>query len=139
MAELFVDTAGWVAHFDVAQPQHADASTLIGVCLAEGHQLVSSSYVLVELIALLTSRRQIPRSALIATVEVLRAWSHLTLVHVDVGLDAAGWSLLRSRPDKRWSLTDCVSFEIMRRRGIREALTTDHHFEQAGFIRLLTP
>jgi predicted nucleic acid-binding protein len=42
MPDLFVDTAGWVAHFDAAQPQHAAASTLIGVCLAERRRLVSS-------------------------------------------------------------------------------------------------
>jgi predicted nucleic acid-binding protein len=39
--------------------------------------------------------------------------------------------------DKEWTLTDCVSFVVMRERGITEALTQDHHFEQAGFIALL--
>lgn len=139
MPELFVDTAGWVAHFDVAQPQHAAASTLIGVCLAERRGLVTSNYVLVELVALLTSRRRIPRPAVIKCIESLRAWPHVAIVQVDPSLDDAAWSLLRSRPDKLWSLTDCASFEIMRRRGIREVLTTDHHFEQAGFARLLDP
>lgn len=45
--------------------------------------------------------------------------------------------LYASRPDKQWSLTDCISFEVMRREGITEALTGDHHFEQAGFVALL--
>jgi predicted nucleic acid-binding protein len=39
--------------------------------------------------------------------------------------------------DKDWSLTDCISFAAMHARGIREALTADHHFKQAGFITLL--
>jgi predicted nucleic acid-binding protein len=39
--------------------------------------------------------------------------------------------------DKEWSLTDCISFLLMRERGIHEALTHDHHFEQAGFVALL--
>jgi len=38
----------------------------------------------------------------------------------------------RARPDKSWSLTDCLSFVVMERRQLREALTTDRHFEQAG-------
>ncbi len=39
--------------------------------------------------------------------------------------------------DKDWSLTDCISFVVMHERGITEALTADHHFEQAGFVALL--
>ncbi len=43
----------------------------------------------------------------------------------------------RSRQAKEWSLVDCASFVFMGQRGILEALTTDHHFEQAGYVRLL--
>jgi hypothetical protein len=49
----------------------------------------------------------------------------------------AGLSLYRSRADKEWSMTDCISFVVMKERGIKEALTADHHFEQAGFKALL--
>jgi uncharacterized protein len=49
----------------------------------------------------------------------------------------AGVELFRSRSDKDWSLTDCISFVVMKERGITEALTGDHHFEQAGFVALL--
>jgi uncharacterized protein len=42
-----------------------------------------------------------------------------------------------SRRDKEWSLTDCISFVVMKERGLTEALTADHHFEQAGFKALL--
>jgi uncharacterized protein len=48
-----------------------------------------------------------------------------------------GVLLYDSRPDKQWSLTDCISFVVMGERGIREALTGDHHYEQAGFTALL--
>ena len=46
----------------------------------------------------------------------------------------AGIALYEARPDKDWSLTDCISFVMMEREKIGEALTGDHHFEQAGFI-----
>src|SRR5205814_1012964 len=48
-----------------------------------------------------------------------------------------GVKLFNARPDKKWSLTDCISFVVMEERGIHEALTADHHFEQAGFVALL--
>jgi len=48
-----------------------------------------------------------------------------------------GVQLYITRPDKRWSLTDCISFQVMEERKITEALTADHHFEQAGFVALL--
>jgi predicted nucleic acid-binding protein len=52
-------------------------------------------------------------------------------------LFSAGLELYRRRADKSWSLTDCMSFVVMWREGITEALTGDHHFEQAGFVALL--
>ena len=48
-----------------------------------------------------------------------------------------GFDLFSRRPDKEWSLTDCISFIVMSEEGITEALTGDHHFEQAGFTILL--
>ena len=48
-----------------------------------------------------------------------------------------GVRLYRERPDKDWSLTDCISFVVTGERKIREALTGDHHFEHAGFVALL--
>jgi hypothetical protein len=52
-------------------------------------------------------------------------------------LSDQGVELYSERPDKGWSLTDCISFIVMRHHGVTQALTGDHHFEQAGFIALL--
>jgi uncharacterized protein len=52
-------------------------------------------------------------------------------------LIAIGYDLYTRRPDKAWSLTDCVSFAVMAERSLTNALTHDHHFEQAGFRALL--
>jgi hypothetical protein len=60
-----------------------------------------------------------------------------TIVPPDMEAYERGLALYESHTDKRWSLTDCISFEIMRDHRMREALTADHHFEQAGFVALL--
>ena len=54
----------------------------------------------------------------------------------DVRMDKA-LTLFEQRPDKEWSLCDCTSFVVMQELGITEALSTDHHFDQAGFTALL--
>jgi predicted nucleic acid-binding protein len=61
------------------------------------------------------------------------------VVYVDEALHQSALEFLRKRLDKTWSLCDAVSFLLMQQRDITEALTTDHHFEQAGFVRLLHP
>ncbi len=60
-----------------------------------------------------------------------------SLIHVDEVLWQRGWDLFSKRPDKEWGLTDCISFVVMQERGVLRAFTSDHHFEQAGLIRLL--
>jgi predicted nucleic acid-binding protein len=69
--------------------------------------------------------------------ETIKTASWVEIVHIDPTIDNEAWKLLKNRPDKKWSLVDCSSFVLMQQRGIIEALTTDHHFEQAGFVRLL--
>jgi predicted nucleic acid-binding protein len=59
------------------------------------------------------------------------------VVPLDMDLYERAIRLYMDRPDKEWSLTDCVSFLVMEDRGLTEALTADHHFEQAGFVALL--
>ena len=58
-------------------------------------------------------------------------------MHISKEIDTKAWELLINRQDKEWSLVDCSSFIVMQDRKITESLTNDHHFEQAGFIRLL--
>ncbi len=65
------------------------------------------------------------------------AFDWVEIVHINESLDEKAWQFLANRLDKQWSLVDAVSFGAMEERDITEALTTDHHFEQAGFVRLL--
>ena len=59
------------------------------------------------------------------------------IIRASTELFRRGLRLYDERPDKEWSLTDCISFVVMRQRRIEQALTTDHHFQQAGFTILL--
>jgi predicted nucleic acid-binding protein len=64
---------------------------------------------------------------------------HVEIIWVDAGLHQSGLAPLGQRLDKSYSLCDAVSFVLMRERGIADALTTDDHFEQEGFSRVLKP
>lgn len=59
------------------------------------------------------------------------------IVPLSESLYGRAFEVFRSRPDKEWGLTDCVSFVVMQDLGITDALTADRHFEQAGFTALL--
>ncbi len=77
------------------------------------------------------------RKKLHALVNRIRSGQGYEWVSATPELLALGLDLHARRPDKEWSLTDCVSFVVMERRGVRRALAYDHHFEQAGFEALL--
>jgi predicted nucleic acid-binding protein len=137
VAEVFADTSGWATYFIRTEPLHVTARKLIRQWEADGTRVITTNYILAELVTILTSRFREPRSSLVAYADTIRTAPWVEIVHIDPALDAEAWDLLRARPDKEWSLVDCASFVVMQHRGITEALTTDHHFEQAGFVRLL--
>ncbi len=137
--KIFVDTAGWASLFVRTEPQHRAARAWFDEWFKPGVVMVTTNYVLAELIALFTSPLRVPRPQQLQYFDTIRSTPYVTVAHIDAELDAAAWALLKSRPDKSWSLVDAASFVVMMRQGITEALTTDQHFEQAGFVRLLKP
>jgi predicted nucleic acid-binding protein len=92
--------------------------------------------VLAEFVPLCQARGLNRAGALSFAVDLLDN-PHVEVVWVDEDLHRAALALLQARLDKTYSLCDAVSFLLMEQRGFTEALTTDHHFEQAGFRRLL--
>ena len=70
-------------------------------------------------------------------LDLLRSDPRTEIVPADQALFDRGADLYARRPDKAWSLTDCISFVVMSERVLTKALTGDHHFEQAGFRALL--
>lgn len=65
------------------------------------------------------------------------ATSNIRVENVSTPLMLQALDLYRSRQDKHWGMTDCVSFVVMAQSRITVALTADHHFEQAGFSALM--
>jgi len=88
-------------------------------------------------VALFNNPLRMARAHQVRIIESIKTASWVQVVHIDPTLDEEAWTLMKTRTDKEWTLVDCASFALMQRRGIAEALTTDHHFEQAGFRRLL--
>lgn len=137
MNNMFVDTSGWAELIDAGLPHHAKCVKLYHQLCREQRKLITSNYVMTELVALLASPLRFPRRQIITVVQNLKQAPHLEIIHIDKLLDSQSWQLFSQREDKHWSLVDCSSFVIMRQQGLWEALTTDPHFEQAGFTRLL--
>ncbi len=95
--------------------------------------LVTTSYVFDEAVTFFNSRGHHQKAVQVGD-SLLRS-SSVQLVHVDEILFHKGWTLFQQHQDKRFSLTDCVSFVVMRERGITTAFTFDRHFAQAGFTK----
>jgi len=134
--EIFADTSGWGNLADPDEPFHNRAKHLVRLARAKGVRLVTTKYVLAELVSLLLSFRLL-HDSIVNFINGIFASPQVEIVWVDQALRNEAWELFQRRPDKTWSLVDCASFVVMQRRGIKEALTSDVHFEQAGFIRLL--
>ncbi|MCL4492928.1 MAG: PIN domain-containing protein [Nitrospirae bacterium] len=73
------------------------------------------------------------RSHAVKLVDSIRATDSIEVVEIDKEILDAAWDMYSTRTDKEWSLSDCVSFVVMKKHSIRDAFTNDRHFEQAGF------
>lgn len=131
---MLLDTSGLLCYFDVADLRNQDAVTLFQAA----DTLLTHSYVLAEFVPLCHARGIDRVGALAFSADMLNN-PMVEIVWVDEWLHQTALALLQSRLDKTYSLCDAVSFLLMRERNITDALTTDRHFEQEGFTRLLKP
>ena len=129
---IFADTGYFIALFTPDDRLH-DRAVAWSLHLSE--PLVVTEHVLWECVN--TFSRPKDRASAHALIEQLKSDPTCEWIHASPELFAAGLQLHRERPDKEWSLTDCISFHVMRERGIARALAYDVHFEQAGFGALL--
>lgn len=134
---VFVDTAGWADPVLQNTQAYQEMVAYYRSLLGSHRPIVTTNYVLNELVALLTTRAlHVSRAEVVQYVNDILALKWLQVIHVNEGTHHEAWTLLEQSLDKEWSLVDASSFIVMRHGGITEAFTSDHHFLQAGFIRV---
>lgn len=132
MSEVFADTSYFVALLNPADRFHSVARAQTQAVVTS---LVTTEWVLVELANYF--RRADNRRLFVALYEDLTNDERVRIVPATTELFERGIQRYRERADKDWSLTDCISFLVMEQRQLADAMTLDHHFEQAGFTVLL--
>lgn len=134
-AEVFLDTAYAIALSSPTDLFHQRAVQLADELKSAATRLITTRAILLEIGNALSKQRY--RRAAVMLLDSLETDPRVEIITLSEQLYARASRLYRDRPDKEWALTDCVSFIVMEDRGIDEALTTDEHFQQAGFQALM--
>jgi len=129
---LFLDTSYILALINTQDEFHLRAQTLANQINAP---LLTTEAVLTETGNALAKSQW--RQLAVETLNDLRKDSDVEIISVSTELFSQALRMYSERMDKEWGLTDCISFVVMKKRKLTDALTTDHHFEQAGFRALL--
>lgn len=132
MKRQFADTSYFVAFLNRADSHHKQAENVMA--LSSG-PIITTAWVIVELGYFLSG--SVSRHLFAGFVRDLRQVPRFTILPPAETSLEAGMQIYNRRKDKTCSLTDCMSFVVMREKRISEALTADHHFEQAGCIAVL--
>lgn len=125
---VFVDTFALIAWLNPRDDAHATVAAFLDGFTG---RLLTTEWVLMELADALSAPDA--RATAVAFLKAVRADSQFDVVDYSPIVYQAGFDLFANRPDKAWSLTDCISFAVMTEYKLTEALTVDRHFEQAGF------
>ena len=131
----FVDTVCWIALLNRQDHLHVPADQLYKKRMKSGFCFLTTSSVIDETANALCD--PVFKPSVITFFHNIENSTRVEIVFVDPVLWSKGWALYEQRVDKAWSLTDCISLEVMRERKIHDALTSDRHFVQAGFRALL--
>ncbi len=135
MKEIFADTSGWIALVVKSDFSHEKTVEIYRNLLNQGADFITHDAILLEVGNGLSSVKA--RNVAVRLKESIENSSRIKSVSLSQEIIELGWKLYAERPDKEWGIVDCISFVVMERYGITEALTADKHFEQAGFIKLL--
>ena len=133
MEPIFLDAAFVIALETSDDQNHQKAIEYWKIFQRSPVPLVTTSFILDEIATFFNSRNR--HSKAVEVVGNLLVSKFVELIHVDVILFQVGWTYFQKHSDKRYSLTDCISFVVMQERKINTALTFDKHFTQAGFER----
>jgi len=132
--KVFADTSFFEAILSARDEHHAAA---VEASRGGWTEIITTEFVLIELGA--TFSKPDDRADFLLIDRMVRTREDVALIPATSDLLQRGRDLFAARPDKAWSLTDCISFVVMNELGIADALTTDRHFTQAGFRALLVP
>jgi len=130
--KIFIDTMYVVALVNENDEHHERASELSEKY--ENSAFVTTDGVLIE-IANVFARNY--KEQAVEIIEDFRSSDDIEIVHLNPALFYKAFEHYKTYLDKTWSLVDCISFEVMKEKGLTDALTGDKHFEQAGFNRLM--
>jgi len=133
--EVFLDAAYAIALSVSNDQRHEQAMALRAELKLAPKRLVTTRAVLLEIGNALAKSRY--RAAAIQLLESLERDPNVEIMEMSEELYDRAIRLYRDRLDKEWGITDCVSFVVMQDRGLTSALTTDEHYQQAGFRALL--
>jgi len=132
MTEVFADSFYYLALLNASDRFHAAA---VAATQSLRSPLLTTSWILTEVADAMSAPAVRHRAHRL--LQRIAADPNTRLIAASPEWYDRGLALYRARPDKSWSLTDCISFEVMKEHGIAEALTGDRHFIQAGFRPLL--
>jgi uncharacterized protein len=130
VTEVFAESFYWIALLNPADAFHKAAQNT-----PVSGRIVTSLAVQMEVMDAFSTTPSLRPSA-VHFWHCTTCDPQVTVIPLDATLLNRSIELLKARTDKTWSFTDCISFEIMRERGIEMALSADHHFRQAGFQTL---
>lgn len=128
---IFVDTSAWVALFVRGDRFHEEASAFWGKLRAKSAAPVSTFDVFGETLTVIRGRASLEAATEFG--EAFLSSEVLVRAEVDGALRREAWSLFKQYRDKPLSFTDCTSFALMRRRGLRHAFSFDDDFRRLGF------
>jgi predicted nucleic acid-binding protein len=137
VALVFVDTSAWWALFDRGDGCHAQAKSAFAELVANHAELVTTDYVVDELVTGLLGR--VGHTMAVRAGRGIRESALTVLVFVGPDLFHEAWQIFERHDRMRWSLTDCTSMAVMKSRGIRRAFTFDDDFRKMGFDALPRP
>jgi predicted nucleic acid-binding protein len=136
MKPLFADTFYWIALLHRREAWHGRVVALSRTLATR--PLLTTEWVLAEFLAFYSAGGPVTRQRAAAKTRQILDDPSVSVFSPAQALFLDGLALYESRPDKGYSLTDCLSMHVMRREGLTEVLTNDHHFTQEGF-RILFP
>src|SRR5579859_4957460 len=98
--DVFVDTSGWAYYLDRQDPLHSRFVVTVRNVVRQRRHLITTNYVITELVALLSNRYHFPRQQIIAAINTIKADPLVELIYVERSIDDMAWALLEARLDK---------------------------------------